>query len=406
MRSKFLHIYIFICSCIAGTVNAQCPGGGAPQQISELRKSGIPHGMATFDFDQFDPSLGTLIGASVRAKVTGVIQITVFNYNIVERGFEVTVDRIDYFSAPALGVHIMVDSTAKYNTPLLAAAQYPGDPPDYSGRVPNGDFSNRHIQLVTAPLQKEVIQQITNPSHLAEYVGTGSIELQYELDPGFGIRGPGSSQTESGITTFSTEIEMEIVYTYCPFVTLAEGKTSFNATKGEGNNVLLTWTKENETVGTHYTPEISQNGRDFSGIISVESQPTETRVAKYHYNYHVPVIDNGTKLYFRLKQMGTDGKISYSNVATLSYNNTSEQFKIYPNPAKNYVTINFEMVQRSPQHLSLINSAGLVLETETINAGAKTHNYRFKQNHPPGVYFIRVANASTRQQQVLRLMIE
>lgn len=407
MRFKILPIYILICLCTAGTVHAQCPNGMAPQQVSQSENTGMPDETATFPFAQFDPSLGTLTGVSIRAKVTGVIRMTVFNYNTTPRQFNVTVDRTDYFTSPGLGVYIVMDTSITYATPVIPESWYPGTPPNFNDREPNDDYSNMSERMIIAPLQQEIYQNITDPGILANYVGAGAIELEYALDPGYTVRGVGSSQTESRITTFSTQIELEVIYTYCPHAILPEGKLSFGAAKGDGNNVLLTWAKEQETNGIQYTPEISKNGRDFVGITSIESQQTETTVARYDYHYRVPVIEDYSKLYFRLKQTNPEGKTSYSEVVTLSYANTSERLSIYPNPAKTNFTVTFDTPQRNMLSLALINSMGQVVETEAFNpGGGKIHNYRFKRNHVPGVYFVRIVNTSTQQQQVLRLAIE
>lgn len=387
---------------------AQCPGGVPPLQIVQYDSTSIGDDLSYFPYDQFDPSMGTLLGVSVRVKVTGLIRMTVINYNTTPRAFDVEVRRRDYFMAPGLGIYIMVDSTVNYNTNPIPAAQYPGTPPTYSDRVPNDDFSNINERLISAPVNKEVIQEITDPAILANYLGTGAIELEYALSPGYSVEGFGSSQTESRITTYNTRIVIELIYTYCPNSILPTGKLEFDAAKQADNNVLLTWTKEKETNGILYTPEISTDGKNFSGIGAMQSQQpaNESTIVKYQFDYRLPGITNDGKIYFRLKQTAVNGQISYSETRVINFETLREKLSLYPNPAERNVTLSFDSQQKDNLNLALLNSSGQVVETRNISpGGARTYNFAFTRNHPPGVYFVRVINAATRQQQVLRLMI-
>lgn len=391
MGTKFLHIYFFTWLLGIGVVRAQCPNGETPQQIEtgNARYGGtwITDASGGITYDQFDPSLGTLIGVDINVEVSGYLVVNITNTSTSQEDYPVEFLRRDRFSFPGIG-YLQSIATFDYDTGPLN----PG---------------STHEEHIFAPWEQTASAVITNPADLAGYQGTGTNNVTYQLATGVTIFG--ASHYTSNITLQFTHISFSVVYTYCPHAILPSGKLSFAAGKGDGNNVLLTWTKEKETDGVRYTPEISKNGSEFTGIATLYSQApgTENGIAKYEYHYRVPVIDDNTKLYFRLKQTSPDGKVTYSEVTTLSYQNLAERFTVYPNPADNNITLTFEAPQRNNLNLSLINSMGQVVESENFHpGGATTHHYRFMRRHSPGVYFVRVINTSTRQQQVTRLMIK
>ncbi len=392
MKIKFLHIYILFLLYFIGinTVQAQCPNGEAPRQMvtgnAHYGGTYISNASGGISYDQFDPSLGTLTGVDINVEVSGYLVVNTTNTSTSPEDFPVEFERRDRFGFPGIG-YVQSTATFDYNTGPL-------------------DPGATHAEHIFAPMSQTASATITNPAELAGYQGTSTNNVTYQLATGVSIFG--ASHYTNNITLQFTHITFSVVYTYCPHAILPNGKLDFSASKGDGNNVLLTWTKENETDGVQYTPEISKNGRDFIGISTIQSElaGTENSAAKYEYHYRVPVIEANTKLYFRLRQAQPDGKISYSEVATLSYQGAADRFTVFPNPADNHVTLSFEAPQKDNQHLSLINSMGQVVESENFHpAGSTTHQYRFKRKHPPGVYFLRVVNAANRQQQVVRLMV-
>lgn len=389
---------------------AQCPGGVAPLQYVQSSNTGINGDSEAFPFDQFDPSLGTLIGVNIHAKITGLIKMSVINYNTTPKSFNVEVDRTDYFTAPGLGVEIIVDTTVTYATPLIAAAQYPGTAPTYYDRIPNDDGSNINDRYIAAPVDVTVDQQITDPLILTNYTGSGVYTIDYELQPGYSVKGSGASQTQASITTFSTQVELVVIYIYCPHSVLADNNIQFDVTKKlDGLNALLTWTKEQEENGILYIPEVSTNGNHFSAIGNLHSQKpvTDGTVVKYEFDYAFP-SGNQQKLYFRVKQLLPDGTVIYSPVKTLQLNGISEATaSIYPNPAETGFTIRFAKPVKKQLQALIVNSAGQTVENVRISLnGAQQHHIQFSKKHPKGIYFLKLIEAGELKSEVLKLLIK
>lgn len=411
MRLNFLRILLIVYGllCLGKQTYAQCPGGVAPQQYSQATTASIDGDNESFPFDQFDPSLGTLIGVDIHARITGLIAMTVINYNTAPKTYNVAVFRKDEMKSPGLGIELIVDTTVNYTTVTLPGSKHPGTAPFYFDRVPNTppDSPNYESRYVAAPVDRDVYQTITDAGILEAYKGGGSISIDYTLDPGFSLMGS-ASQAQGIITTYATNIELEVTYTYCPQSVLPGGKLSFSASKKSNSNVLLTWTKEKEEGNVLYVAEISLNGQDFKSIGNMQSEvpASASTVVKYELGYDVPAEANG-KLYFRLKQIEPTGEITYTPVRTVNIDEAGKlPLTLFPNPAGKQVELRFNTPQKQKLQVDLISSVGQLVESRPINLnGGLQYTFIFGKQHAAGVYFMRIFNPSTQESQVERLVI-
>ncbi|MGN6494040.1 MAG: choice-of-anchor E domain-containing protein [Agriterribacter sp.] len=415
MRLNFLRILLIIYGLLSlGKQSyAQCPGGAAPQQYSQATTSSIDGDFESYPFDQFDPALGTLIGVDIHAKVTGLIAMTVINYNTLPRSYNVGVYRKDSLVSPGLGVRMVVDTNIAYTTPVIPGSLHPGTAPTYFDRYPNnpgaGEPANWDSRYVEAPVDRDIYQTISDPGLLDLYSGGGTINIDYGLDPGFSLYG-GASQAQGIITTYATNIELEVTYTYCPQSVLANGKLSFSISKKNNSNVLLTWIKEKEENNILYVAEVSTNGQDFKSFGNIQSQKPESAstVVKYEMPYEVPANTTG-KLYFRIKQIEPTGEIHYSPIRTVTIDQRADRaVSAYPNPAsQQQVELRFTTPQKQKLQVHLINSLGQMVESRSIDLnGAQQYQFIFGKAHAAGIYFMRIVNTASQEQQVLKLVIK
>jgi hypothetical protein len=104
---------------------------------------------------------------------------------------------------------------------------------------------------------------------------------------------------------------------------------------------------------------------------------------------------------FRFYKSTITGKISLSTENDLS--NKSFKVKIYPNPAKNYLMIETDLVNENAQ-ISLINILGSTILNQTI-ASSNNETKLDLQNIKPGIYFVKI-QTETGKQLVQRVVIE
>ncbi len=106
--------------------------------------------------------------------------------------------------------------------------------------------------------------------------------------------------------------------------------TSFNAAIA-GNNALVKWKTETEINNDHYEIERSNDGIHFTTRGRVNGNGTSSIIHTYDFTDQLTA---GTPVvYYRLKIVDVDGRLSYSAIVALRINGTLiGNFNVYPNP--------------------------------------------------------------------------
>jgi len=407
MRFKSLPVCILIIYTVLhlNTTQAQC-STGAPQTITVFMQGGSPDLLFnTYQFEKFNPSLGTLTGISFHATTSGTTVLQIINGDTFDNlTKKITFQRTDEIEGPGLGTITINDTTANYPDTAIRAGLVPptGDLPPYEM---NDDYSNVWTVWADAPDNK-VFDTVIDPAYFSDYSGSGNVNIDYNIYPYFSALSAGK-HTSKDYVTLATNLNMSITYTYCPNSVLPVGKLDFFARATENANVQLNWTKEHEGNNIVYEVEMSTNGQDFSPIGTMQSQKpaVASTIVRYEYEYNLPGSANG-KLYFRIKQTDAAGKVQYSAIRSITTGSRGASPILFPNPATDHVTIQFGTAPKNRLRADVINSIGQVVERGTdIPAGTGTAQLRFKSRLASGVYFLRTIDAITGEQQVSKLVI-
>ncbi len=117
-------------------------------------------------------------------------------------------------------------------------------------------------------------------------------------------------------------------------ITLLNFTGSFTADK----KVSFNWLTTQEINLKKFTVEKSTNGATFIPIAHINAKGGNTMA---EYNFIDGSINTADKLYYRLKQIGSDDKFTYSKTIALAFKvNTSKNLIVYPNPTtSDYVNI-------------------------------------------------------------------
>lgn len=102
--------------------------------------------------------------------------------------------------------------------------------------------------------------------------------------------------------------------------------------KNTGTGNLISWKLEDETDITQYVIERSVHGSVFQEIKRINC--TYSRM----YEIQDPLRHKGTALY-RIALVDKDGTLHYSKVVEVHGNDEYMYFKVYPNPADNFVNV-------------------------------------------------------------------
>jgi len=120
------------------------------------------------------------------------------------------------------------------------------------------------------------------------------------------------------------------------------------------NNAIINFEVSNEQNILHYTIEKSLDGVNFSTIEVVSNK------FKNKYAFTDFAIASGISFY-RLKTVLQNGKFEYSNVISINNSKSEFVFKVYPNPAKDYLNLNIKAIKKSNADLKIVDAYGRVV---------------------------------------------
>lgn len=141
---------------------------------------------------------------------------------------------------------------------------------------------------------------------------------------------------------------------------------SFEGTAEKLGN-QLTWVTASETNNDYYVVEKSVNGYSFFALGSVDGGGTTT--TQNTYDYWDPNIEDGT-VYYRLRQVGTNGKIAYSKIIAIHRGGiTSTTVKVFPNPATSDIV---SILLQGEDEIKTIHLTNYLGQGVTVNAAIES----------------------------------
>lgn len=188
------------------------------------------------------------------------------------------------------------------------------------------------------------------------------------------------TRKRTGITTFS------------PFAVIGQGAlpvelSYFRALKS-GNTALLEWQTLSELNNAYFGIERSNDGINYHELVQMAGTGNSNTAINYHYTdtHPAPGIN-----YYRLRQVDTDGRYSYSPVRSLSYG-SAKDFSVIPTIAHSDIRIELSSPVETDARIELIEvSTGRLLQTVTLESGTDSHTIAVS-HLPAGMYFIKLQN--------------
>ncbi len=142
-------------------------------------------------------------------------------------------------------------------------------------------------------------------------------------------------------------------------------------------HVNINWSVAEEINVEGYDVERSVHGSGYEKIGERSVSPSN------HYSY-VDVSAPGGTLYYRIKENSTDGLSNYSpSVLVAGYVSTG--VKVYPNPSKGTISIEYDIPMKESIDLSIRSSNGKLIFTETISSEAINEPISMNELEP-GLY--------------------
>jgi hypothetical protein len=169
----------------------------------------------------------------------------------------------------------------------------------------------------------------------------------------------------------------------------------------QGESVRLEWATASEKNNDRFEIERTTSGdpRSFRSIGRVKGGGTTNTPQKYQFlDQDVPL--GSSTVYYRLKQVDTDGKISYSDIEAVSPGKRADFVTVFPNPAAEQLHVTVSSLDTK---IVILDQTGRLVIVPTIAATADDHSATRVLNVralPTGTYFVQLLlpNGTVQQQ--------
>jgi hypothetical protein len=154
---------------------------------------------------------------------------------------------------------------------------------------------------------------------------------------------------------------------------------SFTGSKNN-NDALLQWKTANEIGVSKFEVQRSTNGQTFETIGTVAAGGSLYSLTDAN------AFSSRTVVYYRLKSIDTDGRVTYSSIIKLT-TQTSAAITIYPNPVSDVLTI---AGLKQNGTITLYNQEGKLLQQQTVSAQTTTMDM---SKYAKGIYLLQYKTA-------------
>ena len=146
--------------------------------------------------------------------------------------------------------------------------------------------------------------------------------------------------------------------------------TDFTAQAVKNVDAVLAWRTALEKSNDHFDVERSLNGTDFVKIGQVRGQGSSTTPTAYALtDAGIGTKASGT-VYYRLRQVDTDGTATYSPIRTVAFSKVlSPTIALFPNPATVGTQLDLTQLPAGSYQVSVLDATGRVVLGTTLNAG-------------------------------------
>jgi hypothetical protein len=196
----------------------------------------------------------------------------------------------------------------------------------------------------------------------------------------------GNAMTQTGLTTLAGTFTLGSLTNPLP-VEL----TAFTAKVQDAHTVALTWSTASEKNSDRFEVERSLNATDFVRIATVAAQGTTTAPTQYAL-LDAKLPAGALVLYYRLRQLDTDGTASYSPIQAVTLPAATATLALYPNPAHSAATL---LGATPGTKVQVFDALGRVVTAATADATG-TATLTLPAGLAGGVYVVRTGTTSLR----------
>lgn len=174
--------------------------------------------------------------------------------------------------------------------------------------------------------------------------------------------------------------------------------TSVEARLSAPGTAAISWATSMEIDSRSFDVERSEDGFSFRSVYTTDAAGNSDRMRYYTASDNLISV-SAPVVYYRIRQTGIDGKVSYSKTVSLRLRKGMSAITVAPNPFRNFVNINIdnEREELCTVHLLSVNGKTLASRRYQLFRGTTLIRMEELGNLPAGQYYIRVVTASGSQ---------
>jgi hypothetical protein len=247
-----------------------------------------------------------------------------------------------------------------------------------------------------------VTHNVVKTSNLSPFMGVGNVDFNYSISGGL-ISMSGGLNFEQNIETARWG-SFKLTYYYCPNSILATTIKNLAVNKND-QGVIITWTSSNQT--NTYEIETSTDGKNFTTAgKATETATSGSASSKYEYQYHPDQAATGT-IYVRVKETDAQGKVTYSEIRTISLSKGGMNNTLYPNPAVDGVNVLLDKFVQGEIEVTLVNTIGQTVFSKTYRLDKlNSINVKWPTSVKTGVYYLKVKDIQSQTQSTSKLFVK
>ncbi len=176
--------------------------------------------------------------------------------------------------------------------------------------------------------------------------------------------------------------------------------TNFSAIRKD-NDAIVNWQVSNQDANSsHFELQRSFNGSDFKNIGRVDVNLSPGVAGSYAFTDVNAAASKTNVIYYRLKMVDKDERSTLSTIKDIRLTKKSFGVNVYPNPAREFSTVNIDIEIESPIILSLTDAAGKLLQKTQFNGFKGLNQKKIDLSRfESGSYLLKV-NAGSESQTV------
>jgi uncharacterized repeat protein (TIGR01451 family) len=169
----------------------------------------------------------------------------------------------------------------------------------------------------------------------------------------------------------------------------------------DGATAKLLWVTNSGEHCLRFIVERSADGWQWEQILVRENEEYSDNFASYREKDFLPLPGWN---FYRIRQLRDDGGHAFSNVQMLEFWEDLDEFKLFPNPAGDYVDINLRSVEGRIVRLLLVDRMGRLAKELEIEA-APLEPFRLDLSDVPEGWYVVWVQAQGRRAKGLRLVV-